>query len=151
LLGWGDNRDPGPPENNGVDQNVYSGVFVPAPPEEDPSSLCSRERASSGDDEILIGDNGANQICGFGGNDTLRGLNGADTLRGGPGKDIHAGGKGKDNLKGGPGRDVMRGGKGPDVLSDRKGKNSFIGGKGNDLCKGRGTFKGCESIRQRGR
>ena len=123
LLGWGDNRDPGPVANNGVNQSIYAALFTPPPPPPPPgpgpggsirSQLCSRTRPTARQDEILIGDGRNNRICGFGGDDILRGKAGNDTLLGGAGDDVLVGGPGNDLLKGGRGRDVARGGPGRD-------------------------------------
>lgn len=46
--------------------------------------------------DILFGDEGANDIHGFGGADTVDGRNGDDVLDGGPGADALTGGPGKD-------------------------------------------------------
>jgi hypothetical protein len=123
LLGWGDNRDPGPPANNGVDPNIYSGVHTPEPPGNGNgddgggtvrSELCTRTREGSGEREILVGDGRKNRMCGFGGSDVLRGKGGNDTLLGGGGNDSLSGGPGTDLLKGSGGRDVAVGGGGSD-------------------------------------
>jgi Ca2+-binding RTX toxin-like protein len=122
LLGWGDNRDPGPSANNGVDQNIYAAVYTPPPPPPPGpgpggrigSELCSRTRPSARQDEVLVGDRRKNRICGFAGDDTLRGKANNDTLLGGAGNDLMVGGPGNDLLRGGGGRDVARGGPGRD-------------------------------------
>ena len=129
------------------------GAVTPPPPPPPPpprpgrritTGLCDRNRPTANQDEILVGTNGPNQICGFGGRDTLRGRGGPDTLRGGPGKDVLAGGNGKDNLRGGGGADSMRGGRGADTLRGGGGNDVARGGRGNDLCRAE-TRRGCES------
>ncbi len=57
----------------------------------------------TGFDDILGGDNGANQLLGGNGNDRMDGLGGADTLDGGAGNDLLVGGAGADALIGGAG------------------------------------------------
>jgi Ca2+-binding RTX toxin-like protein len=63
----------------------------------------------SGDD-ILLGDEGANQLDGGIGNDALVGRGGEDNLAGGMGRDLLIGGLGSDTLHGGPGEDILIGG-----------------------------------------
>jgi Ca2+-binding RTX toxin-like protein len=112
LIGWGDNRDPGPAANAGVDQNVFAAVYAPplqpSPepgpgPGPGPSGACD-VTGTAGRDR-LRGTSAAETICGLGGADTLSGLAGDDVLKGGGGADV---------LRGGPGRDRLLGGSGPD-------------------------------------
>lgn len=51
-----------------------------------------------GNDDKLIGGNGADKLFGGGGNDALSGGNGADTLHGGSGNDTLTGGRGPDTF-----------------------------------------------------
>lgn len=97
---------------------------------------CSASRESSGQNEVLIGTDGADTICGFGGNDTLRGLGGNDVLKGGSGQDNHLGGSGNDKIRGGGGKDILRGGTGEDVLRGGGGKDTLRGGGGRDKLNG---------------
>lgn len=106
-------------------------------------NLCSASRTNSGQDEILVGTNGSETICGFSGDDTIRGLGGADTLKGGSGNDTLVGGKGGDSLRGGSGKDTLRGGKGDDSLKGQGGKDTARGGADDDFCKAE-TEKACE-------
>lgn len=109
------------------------------------SGQCSASRERSGQNEILVGTPGPDQICGFGGDDTLRGLGGKDTLRGGSGDDVASGGKGKDAALGNAGDDVLRGGSGADTLKGGGGRDDTArGGKGRDLCKTAETEASCE-------
>ncbi len=55
--------------------------------------------------DILVADNGINQLFGNVGNDELRGGDGDDLLEGGPGTDWLSGGAGSDSLNGGAGID----------------------------------------------
>ncbi len=56
--------------------------------------------------DVLLGDNSANDIFGHIGNDRLIGRDGADRLFGGVGDDVLIGGVGGDVLNGGPGSDT---------------------------------------------
>jgi hypothetical protein len=85
------------------------------------AELCSKTREKANQKEILVGDEFANKICGFGGNDTLRGLTGNDVLLGGPGDDKLKGADGNDTLKGQAGKkDLATGGKGKDKCEAEK-------------------------------
>jgi RTX calcium-binding nonapeptide repeat (4 copies) len=104
LLGWGDNRDPGPAENNGVDPNIYAATYVPPrPPVIHIDPRCSIVGTAGRD--VLLGTPGEDLICGLTGKDKLRGMRGNDVLNGGGGADLLRGGLGRDRLLGGPGRD----------------------------------------------
>jgi hypothetical protein len=104
---------------------------------------CSASRENSGQNEILIGTNGGDSICGFGGNDTLRGLAGPDTLKGGSGNDVLAGGSGPDKLLGSGGKDKLKGGKGNDSLKGQGGRDTARGGADEDSCSAE-TENSCE-------
>jgi RTX calcium-binding nonapeptide repeat (4 copies) len=99
-----------------------------------PGGQCSASRENSGQNEILIGSNGGDSICGFGGNDTLRGLGGPDTLKGGTGNDVMAGGSGPDRLRGSGGNDKLKGGPSNDSLKGQGGRDTGRGGSGDDRC-----------------
>ena len=60
-----------------------------------------REPDGSAFDDLLIGDDHANQIVGWYGHDTLKGGGGDDALQGHAGNDVLYGGKGGDGLSGG--------------------------------------------------
>jgi len=64
---------------------------------------------SQGDD-LLIGDNQANNLVGNAGNNILVGNGGDDSLTGGAGNDILIGGLGADTLTGNAGDDIVIGG-----------------------------------------
>jgi Ca2+-binding RTX toxin-like protein len=70
---------------------------------------------SSGDD-VLIGNNYANQLYGEGGDDIMFGYAGDDYLSGGYGDDSMWGHEGNDTLHGHFGNDSMLGGKGSDTF-----------------------------------
>lgn len=70
-------------------------------------------------DDNLNGGNGVDILWGKGGNDTLVGGNGADWLDGGDGDDLLDGGNGYDILNGGAGNDIFvlsRKGNGTDII-----------------------------------
>lgn len=79
----------------------------------------------------------------FGGNNQLiLGTSGPDNLAGKNGADCIVGGAGDDTLKGNQGNDILIGGEGNDVLN---------GGNGYDICYGGGGtdyFSGCEEVYQ---
>ena len=112
LVGWGDNRDPGPAANNGVDQNIYGAVYTPTKPQgpgpgPGPGGGCDIT-GTPGNDR-LGGTKVGETICGLGGKDRLSGKGGNDVLKGGPKADVLRGGPGKDRLLGGGGRDRCAG------------------------------------------
>jgi Ca2+-binding RTX toxin-like protein len=98
-------------------------------------------------DEVLKGDDKANQleggpghdrIGGRGGNDTLYGKDGRDLILGGPGNDVVRGGGRGDELYGGLGNDVLRGGDGRDVLTGGAGRDRLFGGDADDVIRAAG-------------
>jgi Ca2+-binding RTX toxin-like protein len=72
-----------------------------------------------GNDDVLIGDSGANRLSGIGGRDTLNGAGGDDILSGGEGVDTLAGGAGSDSLDGGLDEDTA-------VFSTAQGANGVF-------------------------
>jgi Ca2+-binding RTX toxin-like protein len=85
--------------------------------------------AAAGDTLISIeryaGTGHADEMDGSEGNDSLlRGLAGNDNIRGHGGDDLLEGGSGDDNVQGGAGNDMVNGGSGADILD---------GGPGNDI------------------
>ena len=78
-------------------------------------------------DDLLVGNELANDLSGGGGNDTLTGAGGNDFLSGGAGHDSLSGGFGQDKLEGWAGNDTLDGGGGNDNL---------IGGEDNDTLDG---------------
>ncbi len=109
-----------------------------------PGGQCSASRDNSGQNEILIGTNGGDSICGFGGNDTIRGLGGPDTLKGGSGNDVLIGGSGPDKLRGSGGNDRMKGGSGNDSLKGQGGRDTASGGADDDVCSAEKEARSCE-------
>ncbi len=111
-------------------------------------------RGTAGDDrgatifdlqDGVAGDDGANQLFGYGGDDDLHGRGGPDMLLGGRGDDYLDGGAGDDLLRGAAGRDVLRGNSGDDrlfggtqadVLSGDGGGDVLAGGPGGDALFG---------------
>jgi Ca2+-binding RTX toxin-like protein/pectin methylesterase-like acyl-CoA thioesterase len=93
--------------------------------------------AGSGNvDDILIGDDNANNLDGLGGNDQIFGNGGDDTLTGGNGDDRMNGGSGNDTMDGGDGLDQMYGGAGNDTMDGGFGNDSMVGEDGDDLMFG---------------
>ena len=80
---------------------------------------------SSGDDDILYGDDGNDTLYGGSGSDDLLGGNDDDTLYGGSGNDVLNGGDGDDTLYGGSGKDLLEGADGIDVLYGGADKDTF--------------------------
>jgi hypothetical protein len=113
------------PDQTDVVDVDWGGTAKPAPGTPggglDPAEFCSKTRDKANQKEILVGDEFANRICGFGGNDAIRGLSGNDVLLGGEGDDKLKGGDGNDKLNGQAGKkDVSIGGKGKDKCSSEK-------------------------------
>jgi Ca2+-binding RTX toxin-like protein len=78
----------------------------------------------TGQDDIILGDSGNNQIEGAAGN---------DRLQGGAGNDIINGGAGDDDIEGGDGNDTLNGGTGNDSIVDFAGTtNTVVASTGND-------------------
>lgn len=69
----------------------------------------------NGENNVLTGGDGADNLQGFAGDDTLNGGAGNDTLQGGDGDDTLNGGDGDDSLYGGAGADHLVGGAGFDT------------------------------------
>ncbi|MFN4341574.1 MAG: calcium-binding protein [Azonexus sp.] len=110
-----------------------------------------------GDDDILKGGEGNDNLHGGGGNDLLEGGDNDDKLYGGRGQDVLLGQLGNDTLEGGRGSDILQGGIGHDLLHGEDGYanretfndgQTFIarddgddqleGGDGNDTLVGMG-------------
>ena len=96
-------------------------------------------------DDILHGDDSANQLHGGAGDDlllggmgidTLHGDAGNDTLLGGADDDILHGGEGSDFLNGEQGADTLLGGSGNDELYGGDGEDNLLGEQGNDFLDG---------------
>ena len=78
--------------------------------------------------DVITGNNQANELSGNDGDDTINGGDENDTLRGGAGSDTLRGDGGNDTLYGGLGSDVLRGGAGDDTLRG----SAEDGSKNND-------------------
>jgi Ca2+-binding RTX toxin-like protein len=78
--------------------------------------------------DVLVGDDGDNDLAGKAGNDTLIGGEGNDMLEGGEGNDSLKGGGGDDKLFAGFGDDYLDGGDGNDRLAGGAGTDTLIGG-----------------------
>ncbi len=85
-------------------------------------------------DDLLIGNDGANVLAGYGGNDTLKGGGGDDYLSGFEGNDFLLGGAGADTFNAGLGMDNMSGGTGDDIYLDVEGHDTVneAAGEGRD-------------------
>lgn len=84
-----------------------------------------------GNDSLLRGSTGNDQISGGNGDDTLEGQEGNDTLDGGAGNDSISGGYGDDTLTGGAGADSLIGGLGNDTIYAHDGEaDTQIAGNG---------------------
>jgi Ca2+-binding RTX toxin-like protein len=79
-------------------------------------------------DNVLDGNNAANQLDGAAGNDSIYALDGDDTLSGGSGDDWLFGENGKDTIVGGAGGDFIDGGLGADTLTGGAGSDRFYYG-----------------------
>jgi serralysin len=86
--------------------------------------------------DLLIGNDRANQIGGSHGDDTIVGAAGFDTLMGGQGSDQIQGGLNADLIYGGDGDDQLRGGNGHDQINGGNGNDTLRGGKGADTLSG---------------
>ena len=87
-------------------------------------------------DDVLSGDDSANEISGGLGDDVLRGEAGDDVLSGDAGDDTLSGEAGDDILSGGAGDDTLSGGTGADTLSGGTGIDGLSGGDGADILIG---------------
>ncbi|HEY2406726.1 MAG TPA: calcium-binding protein [Polyangiaceae bacterium] len=86
-------------------------------------------------DDVLTGNELANQLSGGPGNDTLSGGAGDDFLYGGDGNDTINGDDGDDMIYGEAGDDILHGGDGDDIVDGFTGKNVIDGGPGDgDIC-----------------
>ncbi|WP_172328029.1 calcium-binding protein [Mangrovicoccus sp. HB161399] len=86
-----------------------------------------------GDNDYLVGSDGADRIAGLRGDDVLAGLEGGDSLAGGAGEDVLVGAQGADTLLGGADDDVLVGGLGNDLMEGGAGADILKGGLGADM------------------
>lgn len=89
-----------------------------------------------GEDDVLSGGTGNDEIYGGQGNDQISGGTGNDLLWGNSGEDIIHGDDGDDQLHGGKGNDQLFGDSGNDQLSGNTGDDFLSGGKSDDLLRG---------------
>lgn len=111
------------------------------------------EGGETGDDDLVIGTSGNDELEGDGGNDCLVGLGGDDILEGNQGYDRLEGGEGNDQLYGesgniivvdgeadilwaGPGNDTLKGGPGDDWMFGEEGDDELDGDVGSDALDG---------------
>jgi Ca2+-binding RTX toxin-like protein len=87
-------------------------------------------------DDILIGNDLANQLFGKSGNDLIDGAGGNDQLSGGDGDDDITGGDGNDRLLGLNDNDFLDGGAGNDTIVGSFGNDDMVGGDGDDHMTG---------------
>ena len=91
-------------------------------------------------DNVITGNDEANNLFGLGGNDVIDGGAGDDVIGGGDGDDTITGGADDDLLDGGDGMDVLDGGVGDDQVHGGAGDDDLTGGTGDDyLVGGAGT------------
>lgn len=92
-------------------------------------------RGGAGDDRIM-GDRGNDTLRGDAGNDLLRSLSGNNRMEGGEGRDTLEAGGGSDLLTGGSGNDLLRGGTGADTLVGNLHRDRLEGQGGSDILWG---------------
>ncbi|SER04649.1 calcium-binding protein, partial [Thalassovita taeanensis] len=101
-------------------------------------------------DDVLRGDQNANELRGYDGGDTLSGNAGNDTLLGNAGNDNLQGQTGNDEIWGGRGNDTIDGGAGIDLLryldSTAGVSVDLAGGTAQDGFGGTDTLSGLESV-----
>lgn len=83
-------------------------------------------------DDLLFGDDGDDQLEGGNGNDWLFGYAGDDIIRGGDGDDLLFGLDGADLMEGGAGNDQLLGGRGGDTIDGGDGDDLIRAGSGDD-------------------
>ena len=126
--------DFGPPATHpGNIANAY--LYVdPSTNKASEASLIENATGGSGND-VITGNQIANELIGNAGDDRLYGLEGADTLKGGLGNDYLSGDAGDDTLLGEDGNDSLYGGDGADILDGGAGDDLMRGGAGDDTYK----------------
>ena len=81
---------------------------------------CIPTASAIASNDLMFGNGGSDQLCGFEGNDTLNGPKGDDYLIWGLDNDILSGGMGRDRF-------VLTAGSGPDLIADlTKGKDLLV-------------------------
>ena len=139
-----------------VENIIYVGGTA-QPPAEDSDDDADASNAAGSLSNIIVGDEGDNELIGGAGGDTIFGLDGDDYIVGGrdtlasrdinntipiadlddqtetdDGADALYGGRGNDTILGGAGDDILDGGDGDDVLMGQAGADTFRGGAGVD-------------------
>ncbi|MEM6620122.1 MAG: fasciclin domain-containing protein [Pseudomonadota bacterium] len=87
---------------------------------------------TGGDNDLIDGNGGVDDIRAGNGNDLVLGGRGADLIFGNKGSDVLRGEGGKDQITGGRGNDLIDGGGGDDRLLGGRGKDTIDGGTGDD-------------------
>lgn len=82
--------------------------------------------------EVLLGNDGGDEISGLAGEDYIEGGDAIDVLYGGPGNDTIIGGGGGDVIYGDGGHDHLDGGDDNDSVFGGRGNDIIIGGPGGD-------------------
>ena len=86
----------------------------------------------SSNDDVICGNDDANNILAGGGDDIVRAGGGDDEVNGGSGNDELYGEDGNDKLIGGEDEDILDGGPGDDTLIGNEGRDELRGGPGSD-------------------
>jgi Ca2+-binding RTX toxin-like protein len=109
------------------------------------------DNAFSDQNDVIVGTQLDDTLCGGGGDDVIQGLGGNDTILGGSGFDRIAGGPGDDTMFGGSdgdrigdppgsgffgGNDTVDGGFGDDIIDGGLGNDRIDGGGDNDTIRG---------------
>ena len=89
-----------------------------------------------GGDDLIRGNEVANELNGKGGDDTIYGMAGDDLILGGSGDDTLYGGDGDDKIYGQDGNDTLYGEAGNDTLFGQGGNDTLYGGAGDDTLFG---------------
>jgi Ca2+-binding RTX toxin-like protein len=93
--------------------------------------------------DVIVGDNGVNEISGRGGHDRICGLGGNDLVFGDEGNDRISGGNGDDSLGGSADNDLVFGNQGADFLRGHDGDDTLVGGLGLDDLDGNAGVDVC--------
>ncbi len=86
--------------------------------------------------DLLVGDNGDDEIFGGHGHDTILAYGDDDDIEGGLGNDHVYAGAGNDTINGGGGDDSLVGGDGNDEIDGGSGNDTILGGAGDDDISG---------------
>lgn len=95
------------------------------------------EQIKSGEDVLVCGHSGGDNITGSSANDIIEaGDHGSSTLNGEAGNDVLRGTNDSDTLNGGDNNDVLVGRDGADVLNGGNHQNTYLPGRGDDTVNG---------------